>query len=163
MVGREAGNWSFGAVGAATPRGFLLKSVVVGAEGELLEPILQNLTPEVVRKRSVNGDAVDLAAWDVISEDLPVVCEPGSHATLPVIMLSPLVLSVRGQKGRWHDDLAKIGPDLETAVNTRLSRLTGRNVKLKVEEGGTLHTIVPTVGIRRVNDATEGDEAPELG
>ena len=33
VVGRAAGNWSFGAVGTATPGGFLLKSVVVGAEG----------------------------------------------------------------------------------------------------------------------------------
>ncbi|MCY4355135.1 MAG: hypothetical protein OXC09_10205 [Truepera sp.] len=48
-------------------------------------------------------------------------------------MLSPLVLSVRGRKGRWHDDLMKVGTDLEDAVNFRLSRLTGRDVKLKVE------------------------------
>ena len=133
MVGREAGNWSFGAVGTATPRGFVLKSVVVGAEGDQLEPILQNLIPEAVRKRSTNGDVIDLTAWDATSEELPVVCEPGSHATLPAIMLSPLALSVRGQKGRWHDDLAKAGPVLEEAVNVRLSRLTGRNVRLKVE------------------------------
>ena len=133
MVGREAGNWSFGAVGTATPRGFVLKSVVVGAEGGQLETILQNLIPEVVRKRSTNGDVIDLTVWDATREELPVVCEPGNHATLPAIMLSPLAMSVRGQKGRWHDDLAKTGPDLEAAVNVRLSRLTGRNVKLKVE------------------------------
>ena len=133
VVGREAGNWSFGAVGTATPRGFVLKAVVVGTEGELLEPVLKNLIPEAVRKRSVNGDVVDLAAWDAVSEELPVVCEPGNHATLPAIMLSPLALSVRGQKGRWHDDLAKTGSHLEAAVNVRLSRLTGRNVTLKVE------------------------------
>ena len=133
VVGREAGNWSFGAVGTVTPRGFVLKSVVVGAEGGQLETILQNLIPEVVRKRSTNGDVIDLTVWDATREELPVVCEPGDHATLPAIMLSPLALSVRGQKGRWHDDLAKTGPDLEAAVNVRLSRLTGRNVKLKVE------------------------------
>ena len=102
-------------------------------EGGQLETILQNLIPEVVRKRSTNGDVIDLTVWDATREELPVVCEPGDHATLPAIMLSPLALSVRGQKGRWHDDLAKTGPDLEAAVNVRLSRLTGRNVKLKVE------------------------------
>ena len=133
VVGREAGNWSFGAIGTATPRDFVLKSVVVGAEGELLEPVLKNLIPETVRKRSVNGDVVDLAAWDVTREELPVVCEPGGHTTLPAIMLSPLALSVRNEKGRWHDDLAKAGPALEVAVNARLSRLTGRNVTLKVD------------------------------
>lgn len=133
VVGREAGTWSFGAVGTATPRGFVLKSVVVGAEGELLESVLENLIPEAVRKFSTNGDVVDLAAWEATSENLPVVCEPGSHATLPAIMLSPLALSVHGQKGRWHDDLVKAGPALQEAVNARLSRLTGRNVTLEVE------------------------------
>ena len=63
VVGREASNWSFGAVGAATSRGFVLKSVVVGTEGESLEPVLEKLLPETVRKRSTNGDVVDLAAW----------------------------------------------------------------------------------------------------
>ena len=133
VVGRDAGNWSFGAVGTATPRGFVLKSVVVGAEGAPLEPVLSGILPEAVRKVSTNGDVVDLSAWDKTIEELPIVCGPGESATLPVIMLSPLALSVRGQKRRWHDDLTKAGADLEEAVNFRLSRLTGRDVKLKLE------------------------------
>ena len=133
VVGRDAGNWSFGAVGTATPRGFVLKSVVVGAEGAPLEPVLSGILPETVRKVSTNGDVVDLSAWDKTIEELPIVCGPGESATLPVIMLSPLALSVRGQKKRWHDDLTKAGADLEEAVNFRLSRLTGRDVKLKLE------------------------------
>ena len=133
VVGRGAGNWSFGAVGTATSRGFTLKSVVIGAEGSPLEPILHRFLPETVRKESVNGDVVDLAAWDLAVEELPVACESGEIATLPAIMLSPLAVSVRGRKGCWHDDLAKIGPDLEQAVSFRLSRLTGRDVRLNVE------------------------------
>ena len=133
VVGHDAGNWSFGAVGTATSRGFILKSVVIGAEGGPLESILHRLTPETVRKESVNGDVVDLAAWDLVAEELPVACESEETATLPVIMLSPLALSVRGQKGRWHDDLVKAGPNLEEAVSYRLSRLTSRDVRLRVE------------------------------
>ena len=133
VVGRDAGNWSFGAVGTATPRGFVLKSVVVGAEGAPLEPVLSGILPEAVRKVSTNGDVVDLSAWDKTIEELPIACGPGESATLPVIMLSPLALSVRGQKKRWYDDLTKAGADLEEAVNFRLSRLTGRDVKLKLE------------------------------
>lgn len=133
VVGRGAGNWSFGPVGTATSRGFILKSLVIGAEGSPLEPILHRLAPETVRKESVNGDMVDLATWDLTVEELPIVCEPGETATLPAIMLSPLAVSVRGRKGRWHDDLTKIGPDLEQAVDFRLSRLTGRDVRLVVE------------------------------
>ena len=133
VVGREASNWSFGAVGAATSRGFVLKSVVVGTEGGSLEPVLEKLLPEAVRKRSTNGDVLDLAAWEMVADELPVVCEPGESAILPAIMLSPLALSVRGKKGRWHDDLTQAGPNLEEAINFRLSRLTGRDVCLKIE------------------------------
>ena len=133
VLGHNAGNWSFGAVGTATTTGFVLKSVVVGAEGNPLEPALRQLVPETVRKESVNGDVVDLAAWDLTAEELPIACDTGKLATLPTIMLSPLALSVRGQKGRWHDDLAIAGSNLEEAVNHRLSRLTSRDVRLKIE------------------------------
>ena len=133
VVGHGAGNWSFGAVGTATSRGFILKSVVIGAEGSPLEPLLLRLSPETMRKQSANGDVVDLATWDLTAEELPVVCEPGGTATLPAIMLSPLALSVRGQKGRWQDDLAEAGRNLEEAVSFRLSRLTARDVRLEIE------------------------------
>ena len=106
---------------------------MIGAEGSPLEPILHRLAPETVRKESVNGDIVDLATWDPTTEELPVACDPGDTATLPAIMLSPLALSVRGQKSRWHDDLVQVGPNLEQAISYRLSRLTGRDVRLGVE------------------------------
>lgn len=133
VVGFDAGNWSFGAVGRTTSKGFVLKSVVVGAEGAPLEPLLGQLLPEAVRKTSTNGDVVDLSAWDRTVEELPVTCWPGETAVLPALMLSPLVVSVRGEKGRWHDDLTKVGSVLCEAVNFRLSRLTGRDVTLKLD------------------------------
>ena len=133
VVGYAAANWSFGAVGTATQSGLAIKSLVIGTEGPTLEPLLGHLLPEDIRKKSDNGDVVDLSTWDRAIDELPAFGGPGESATLPVSMLSPLVLSVRGQKGRWHDDLRKVGPDLEEAVNHRLSRLTGRAVKLGVE------------------------------
>ena len=132
VVGYEAGNWSFGAVGAPTRRGFLLKSVVVGAEGAMAT-ILSRLKPETIRKSSPNGDVIDLSAWDSLPDELPIVCSSHGSATLPAIMLSPLALSVRGRKGRWHADLRKAGANVEQAVNFRLSRLTGRDVRLTIE------------------------------
>ena len=133
VVGPGAGNWSFGAVGRPTPAGLLVTSVTVGAEGGPLEPLLGRLTPRSIRKHSVNGDVVDFSAWRMEPEDLPVVAEPNQVVSLPVIMLSPLAISVRGAKGRWHPDLTKAGPELEPAINFRLSRLTGRRVDLRVE------------------------------
>ena len=133
VVGPNAGNWSFGAVGMATSRGFLMKSLAIGAVGKRLEPILARLLPETVRKTSANGDVVDLSTWDVAVEELPVVARPGETAMLPAIMLSPLAISVRGKKGRWHDNLMKAGKDVEEAANFRLSHLTGRQVRLRIE------------------------------
>ena len=133
VVGPDAANWSFGAVGTATPKGFFMKSVVVGAETEPLDPIIRRLDPQMVRKTSTNGDVLDLSAWDKSIEDLPVAEEPGVPAALPAIMLSPLALSVRGQKGRWHANLSGVGCHLSEAVNCRLSRLTGREVHLDLE------------------------------
>lgn len=133
VVGPDAANWSFGAIGTATPNGFLLKSVVVGAEAEPLDPIVRRLDPQMVRKTSNNRDVLDLSAWDKSVEELPVAEERRVPATLPAIMLSPLVLSVRGRKGRWHSNLSEIGPNLGEAVSSRLSRLTGRQVRLEVQ------------------------------
>ena len=133
IVGREAGNWSFGAVGRATSRTSIVKSVVVGAEDERLDPIVRHLNPEAVQKKSINGDTVDLNGWSRSIEELPVAGEPGEPATLGAIMLSPLALSVRGRKGRWHDDLTRTGADLQEGINFRLSRLVGRDVRLTVE------------------------------
>ena len=132
VVGRDADNWSFGAIGSATATGFALKSLVVGAEGGL-DSVLPRLAPETIRKSSSNGDTVDLSSWDLNGDDLPVVCQPGETAKLGAIMLSPLAVSVRDRKGRWHDDLNRAGPDLEEAVNFRLSRLIGRDVRLTIE------------------------------
>ena len=133
VTGRDACNWSFGPVGTATPRRFVLKSLVIGAEASPLEEILTRLTPETIRKTSVNGDIVDLTNWDLAEDELPIVCKPGETVSFPAIMLSPLAVSERGRKGRWHDDLTKIGSNLEQAVSTRLSRLTGRRVHLGIK------------------------------
>lgn len=133
VVGPDAANWSFGAVGAASPNGFLLKSVVVGTEAGPLDQMFGQLDPEMVRKTSTNGDSIDLSAWDKSPEELPVAQQPGVPATLPAIMLSPLVLSVRGRKGRWHENLSEVAPYLSEAINTRLSRLTEREVRLDVQ------------------------------
>ena len=120
------------AIGSATAAGFVLKSLVIGAE-EGLESVLPRLVPEAIRKSSSNGDTVDLSSWDLNGDDLPVVCRPGETAKLGAIMLSPLAVSIRGRKGRWHDDLNEAGSDVEEAINFRLSRLTGRDVRLTIE------------------------------
>ena len=106
---------------------------MIGAEGKHLPGMLQNLDPTAIRKTSSNGDRIDLSTWDIGIDPLPLVGENNDLGTLPTLMLSPLALSVKGQKGRWHHDLTELGDDLSRAVNHRLSRLTQRNVKLVVK------------------------------
>jgi len=132
VVGRNAANWSFGAIGRATRKGFRLRTLVIGAEGEL-EPTLEKLEAKSLYKRSVNGDTLNLASWKKSYEPLPTTTQFGETAALPIIMLSPLALSVQGQKGRWHSNLLDVGSQLQEAVNNRLSRLTKRTTALFLE------------------------------
>lgn len=155
-VGRNAANWSFGAVGSLSNNGFSVKSLVIGAQGGPLESMIGRLAPEDIRKTSMNGDHVDLSSWRKSTEQLPIVRDTGFPESLPVLMLSPLAISVRGQSNQWHDNLKNTGINLEKAVNFRLSRLTGREVNLKIEpdklylRANPVHSIA--VPIRKISN-----------
>lgn len=132
VIGYNSENWSFGAVGKATPKGFMLRSVVIGAEGEL-ESALSALEANSLRKHSTNGDIINLSSWRKSYESFPIISHSEKTYALPATMISPLALSVRGKKGRWHQQYSEIGPQLQEAVNYRLSRLTGRTTQLVLE------------------------------
>ena len=59
VVGRDASNWSFGALGTATSKGFVLKAVVIGTEGGAPSPLDLNTLKAL--KRSTLG--LDLYLW----------------------------------------------------------------------------------------------------
>ena len=132
VIGHNSKNWSFGAVGKTTSKGFSLRSVVIGAEGEL-EPALVAMEANSLRKNSTNGDIINLGSWRKAYEVFPVIGQPKKICALPATMISPLVLSVRGKKGRWHKQYSEVGSQLREAVNNRLSRLTGRDTRLSLE------------------------------
>lgn len=132
VIGWSSKNWSFGAVGKATDKGFKLRSVVVGAEGKL-EPFLSILNADSLFKRSTNGDVVNLGDWRKSYERFPIIGQSENTHVLSATMISPLALSVRGEKGRWHQEYSEIGSQLHEAVNYRLSRLTGRTTDLVLE------------------------------
>lgn len=132
VTGWNSENWSFGAVGRATRRGFRLRSIVVGAEGRL-EPFLSTLEARSLKKRSSNGDVLDLSSWRKSYEAFPVIGQSAQRCTLPAVMLSPIAVSVRGRKGHWCQNFSEIGLQLQEAVNHRLSRLTKRTIELEVE------------------------------
>ena len=132
VIGWSSENWSFGAVGKATRNGFKLRSVVVGAEGKL-EPALSLLKADSLYKRSMNGDVVNLKHWRRSYESFPIIGQSEKTHVLSATMISPLVLSVRGEKGRWHQNYSEVGSQLQEAVNCRLTRLTGRTTELLLE------------------------------
>ena len=133
VIGPAAQPWSFGSSGLVNRNRMVLKSLVIGAEGNALPGFLAHMTPNAISKESSNGDRVDLSGWEISVEPLPVLESISTVAAMPIIMLSPLAISVKGQKGRWHTDLKQLGQGLGQAVNTRLSRLTGRIINLNLE------------------------------
>lgn len=159
VIGMNSENWSFGAVGYATRRGFRLKSLVIGVEGQL-EPFLNILEAASLFKRSMNGDTVDLTSWKKSYETFPLIPQSKDVCELPATMLSPLAISVRGQKGRWYQSYSELGTQLQDAVNYRLSRLTGRTTSLTLEPdqlylraNPTHSTLVHTRAVRGGRDA----------
>ena len=132
VVGSTASTWSYGAVGTATGRDVIMTSLVVGAEGHRLTELLSRLQPSSVHKESSNGDTLDLSQWSMRSDPLPVIGDSDGIADLPVIMLSPLVISSKVERGKWETDLNALGDRLAPAVNARLSRLTDRAVNLTI-------------------------------
>ncbi len=132
VIGYNSKNWSFGAVGRATSKGFVLRSVVIGVENGL-ESALSALEADSLRKHSINGDIINLSSWIKSYEIFPIIGQSKKTYALPATMISPLALSVRGKKGRWHQKYSEVGSQLQEAVNYRLSRLTGRITKLILE------------------------------
>jgi CRISPR-associated endoribonuclease Cas6 len=78
--------------------------------------------------RASTAEVVEFSRAKMITEADPIV--PGQSA-IGLVMLSPLVISHQNRTKsdpRWHNDLTQV--DLSAAINARLSRLAGREVRL---------------------------------
>ena len=124
--------WNFAALGGHQKQGNQnrVHSLVVSTADADLAKVLRNLNPdEITYARASTLERVSFAGANVVVEDDPFFPQQN---VLGVLMLSPLAISERKSKGkRWHKYLDKV--DLSSAINFRLSRLAGREIKLEIQ------------------------------
>ncbi|SEH07166.1 CRISPR-associated endoribonuclease Cas6 [Candidatus Venteria ishoeyi] len=129
ILDRDALAWNFAALGWHRKDGNQAHSLVVSTAAPLLAETLVKLNCADIRyTRAHTLESVDFSPAEIHIEPDPIV--PGQTA-LGVVMLSPLAIRDYHNGKRWHTDLSQV--DLSTAINTRLSRLAGREVKLKIQ------------------------------
>lgn len=129
LVGYDARPWHFAALGWHHRNGNRCHTLVVGSPDQTLGEYLKKINPaDVVHARAQTSEAVDFARAEITPDPDPVAPE---QTAIGVVMLSPLAVSSRNGKRRWHTRLNEF--DLSAAVNHRLSRIAGRTVSLRIE------------------------------
>ncbi|MEN8220068.1 MAG: CRISPR-associated endoribonuclease Cas6 [Pseudomonadota bacterium] len=131
ILDRSALPWNFAALGGQNRQGKMVHTLVVSTTDASLAKILRHLNPEKISyARASTIENVNFADAQISIVDDPIM--PNQNA-LGVLMLSPLAISDKTvSKGkRWHEDLGKV--DLSAAINHRLSRFAGRDIKLDVQ------------------------------
>jgi CRISPR-associated endoribonuclease Cas6 len=158
ITGMNALPWNFAVLGRQTKQGKIAHTLIVSTPDATLAQFLRKINPDdIFYARASTVEKVHFAGATIKIEDDPIL--PNQNI-LGVLMLSPLVISQRenqippnlplqkggippfekgGQGGisgssnkkRWHKQLGQC--DLSTAINHRLSRLAGREVKLDVQ------------------------------
>ncbi|WP_035238587.1 CRISPR-associated endoribonuclease Cas6 [Desulfobacter vibrioformis] len=131
VVGQQAGIWHFGVLGWNSKRENHVHTLVVGSPDDDLSGVLKKFDPSAVcYSRALTAEQIDFSQGQILEDSDPV--GPGQSA-LGLVLLSPLAISrqARGKNTpRWHTQLLEA--DLSRAVSHRLSRLTGRDVDLKI-------------------------------
>jgi CRISPR-associated endoribonuclease Cas6 len=130
LMGLNARLWNFAALGWHHPGENRVHTLVVSTPDPELSRYLKSLRPSEVRcARAATGEAVDFSNAEICEDTDPV--GPGQNG-LGAVMLSPLAISRKnGNKKQWYNRLE--GADLSTAISSRLSRLSGRKVALRVQ------------------------------
>lgn len=129
IIGHQAKLWNFAALGWRKANSNRVHSLVVSTPDRTLGQHLAAFDPASIQyARASTEESVDFSAATIVPEDDSI--SPGGGA-LGCLMLSPLVLSVPGTKPRrwcrrWND------MDVAAAINQRLSRLSEREVGLKI-------------------------------
>lgn len=126
VLGSAARPWNFAALGFHRGKIGRAHTLIVTTPAPELADALDQIRPEDIRyARAKTGEIVEFGASRKSEDASPIAPRQG---VLSVLLLSPLVL--RRPDRRWYSDLAQV--DLDAAINTRLSRLANRPVRLQV-------------------------------
>lgn len=129
IIGANAQPWHFAALGRHHKDGNQAHSLVISTPDPQLADILPNIKAADIRyARALTLESIDFSTAEISIEPDPIAPK---QSALGVVMLSPLAIRDYQNGKRWHTDLSQV--DLSTAINTRLSKIAGREVKLNVQ------------------------------
>ena len=139
ICSKNALPWNFAALGFHAQQENRVHTLIVSTPDPTLAKFLRRFksedvcytrvkTAEHVDFTGAKIEEIDFSSAKIMEEEVPLF--PNQNA-LGVLMLSPLVISEQTSKKRkrWHRHLGEF--DLSAAINQRLSRLAGRETKLK--------------------------------
>jgi len=133
LVGHKALPWTVGPVFAKSvekgaPEKQADRIVMTTCDPKIAEHLLHAKLSDFKATRYSTGEVLDLSKWSIDVDSPPVI--DGQEA-MAVVAGSPLVFRRKGNgPRRWVVDVKDM--DLSAAVNSRLSRLAGREVRLQV-------------------------------
>jgi len=131
ITGMTALPWHFAPLGKQNKQGKMVHTLIVSTPDAALAQCLAKINPDdIFYARASTVEKVHFTGAEIKIEVDPIL--PNQNA-LGVLMLSPLAISDKSasHKKRWHKQLGQC--DLSAAINHRLSRLAGRDVKLQVQ------------------------------
>ncbi len=129
VTGYQAKPWNFAALGWRRDQENRVHTLIVSTPDHELSEYMKTLkSSDVAYARTATGESVNFSDAEIVADPYPI--GPGQNA-IGVLMLSPLAISRKDKKSpRWHVNLKEA--DLSAAVNSRLSKIAGRAVKLEV-------------------------------
>ena len=131
VLGVNALPWNFAALGRQDKAGTKkVHTLIVSTPDATLAKILPCLNPSEIRyARARTVEHVNFANAEITIEEDPIL--PNQNM-LGVLMLSPLAIRDNNSKQKhWHKHLEQF--DVSAAINHRLSRFAGHEVKLQVQ------------------------------
>lgn len=130
VIGAQALPWTFAPLGFHRHHEGRTHTLVVSTSDAALSAILATIDPCTVRyARAATGEMLDFSSASVVVESSPILTE---QTTLGVLTLSPIAISDQSvTRKRWHTSLDAV--DLSAVVNSRLSRISGRQISLRVQ------------------------------
>jgi len=134
LIGEKAKVWGAGTVfprkGNPQTGELSARAVVISTIDPELSEIFSRIDTSQMRSvRNRTGERVDLTGWTIEEDPAPVV---DGMSFLPAMCGSPIAISHRvpTQFGKWFRDFRD--GDVQGRVNERLSRMTGREVRLRL-------------------------------
>lgn len=130
IIGDGSKPWTFAALGWHRGHTGFVHTIIVSTPDPDLSRLLTRFKPETIQKRRFDEELLDFSKANISIEPDPVFPE---QTQLACLFYSPLVLKDKQRSDKkkvWHSNLADC--DLNDRINHRLSKLSGREVKLSI-------------------------------